>query len=153
VGDRVGQKAAIRIGLTPLRQSPLSQFIEQRLGLFEVSGIEAFGKPAEDGGEQGDRLLRPALVSAQAGEAHSTTQFPGLRVHPASADGRDRRPRVPRIFNDHDTMAFSVARPSGLKWMCRQSKKRNPVSTLDLMQIFSPYAGDRWPEKNNRTGN
>jgi hypothetical protein len=41
-----------------------------------------------------------------------------------------------------DTMAFSVARPSGLKWMCRQSKKRNPVSTLDLMQIFSPYA--RW---------
>jgi hypothetical protein len=131
----------------------LSQFIEQRLGLFEVSGIEAFGKPAEDGGEQGDRLLRPALVSAQAGEAHSTTQFPGLRVHPASADGRDRRPRVPRIFNDHDTMAFSVARPSGLKWMCRQSKKRNPVSTLDLMQIFSPYAGDWWPEKNNRTGN
>src|SRR6516165_6034719 len=28
-------------------------------------------------------LLRPSLLSAQAGEAHRTTQFPGLRVLPA----------------------------------------------------------------------
>jgi hypothetical protein len=42
----------------------LSQVVEQRLGLFEVGGVEAFGKPAEDRGEQGDRLLRPALLSA-----------------------------------------------------------------------------------------
>jgi hypothetical protein len=34
----------------------LSQFVEQRLGLFEVSGIEPLGKPAEDRGEQGDRF-------------------------------------------------------------------------------------------------
>jgi hypothetical protein len=34
----------------------LGQFVEQRLGLFEVGGIEAFGKPAEDGGEQGSRF-------------------------------------------------------------------------------------------------
>src|SRR5208282_1420847 len=30
----------------------LSQFVEQRLGLFEVGGVEAFGEPAEDRGEQ-----------------------------------------------------------------------------------------------------
>ena len=61
----------------------LGQVVEQRLGLFEVGGIEAFGKPAEDWGEQGSRLLRPALLSAQAGEAHRTAQFPGLCVLPA----------------------------------------------------------------------
>src|SRR5208283_3806414 len=58
----------------------LSQFVEQRLGLFEVGGVEAFGEPAEDRGEQGGRLLRPALLAAQAGEAHPGAQFPGLRV-------------------------------------------------------------------------
>jgi hypothetical protein len=44
-----------------------SQFVEQRLGLFEVSGIETFLEPTEDRGEQRDRLLLPALLSAQAG--------------------------------------------------------------------------------------
>ena len=61
----------------------LGQFVEQRLGLFEVGGIEAFGKPGVDRGEQGSRLLRPALLPAQAREAHDTAQFPGLRVLPA----------------------------------------------------------------------
>src|SRR6516164_5449359 len=61
----------------------LGQFVEQRLGLFQVGGVEAFGEPAEDWGEQGDCLLPPALLSPQAGEAHSTAQFPGLRVLPA----------------------------------------------------------------------
>ena len=36
-----------------------------------------------DRGEQGGRLLRPALLAAQAGEAHGAAQFPGLRVLPA----------------------------------------------------------------------
>ena len=39
--------------------------------------------PAEDRGEEGSRLLRPALLAAQAGEAHGGAQFPGLRVLPA----------------------------------------------------------------------
>jgi hypothetical protein len=39
----------------------LSQFVEQRLRRFEVGGVEAFGEPAEDRGEQGDRFLRPAI--------------------------------------------------------------------------------------------
>ena len=52
----------------------LGQLVEQRLGLFEVGGVEAFGKPGVDWGEQGDRLLLPALLSAQAGEAHGTAR-------------------------------------------------------------------------------
>ena len=37
---------------SPLRgDRRLGQFVEQRLGLFEVGGVEALGKPAEDGGE------------------------------------------------------------------------------------------------------
>jgi hypothetical protein len=60
----------------------LSELVEQRLGLFEIGGIEAFGKPAEDWGEQCHRLLRPAPLSPQAGEADRTAQFPGLRVLP-----------------------------------------------------------------------
>ena len=53
---------------------------EEGAGGFEVGGVEAFGEPGEDRGEEGDRLLRPALLSAQAGEARGTAQFPGLRV-------------------------------------------------------------------------
>ena len=52
----------------------LGQFVEQRLGLFEVGGVEAFGEPAEHWGEQGSCLLRPALLPAQAGEAHGPTR-------------------------------------------------------------------------------
>jgi hypothetical protein len=37
-------------------------------------------RAADDFAEQGDRLFAPALLPAQAGEAHSTAQFPGLRV-------------------------------------------------------------------------
>ena len=48
----------------------LSQFVEQRLSLFEVGRIEPFGKPTIDRGEQCHRLLRPSLLSPQAGEAH-----------------------------------------------------------------------------------
>ena len=58
----------------------LSQFNEEGAGGFEVGGVEAFGEPAEDWGEQCDCLFAPALVSAQAGEARRGAQFPGLRV-------------------------------------------------------------------------
>jgi hypothetical protein len=39
--------------------------------------------PAEDRGDEGDRLLLPALQLAQAGEAHRAAQFPELRILPA----------------------------------------------------------------------
>jgi hypothetical protein len=40
--------------IAPLRGNRrLGQFVEQRLGLFEVGGVEAFGEPGEDRGEEG----------------------------------------------------------------------------------------------------
>jgi len=77
------QRRLIRGRLSLRGNRRLGQFVEQRLGLFEVGRIEAFGKPAEDWGEQCRRLLRPPLLSAQAGEAHRAAEFPGLRVLPA----------------------------------------------------------------------
>jgi hypothetical protein len=69
---------------SPLRGNRrLSQFVEQRLGLFEIGGIEPLGKPAVDWGEQRHRLFAPALLAAQAGEARRAEQFPGLRVLPS----------------------------------------------------------------------
>jgi hypothetical protein len=83
MGDRVGQKAAIR----------RSELIEQCLGLFEVGGVKVFGEPGVDRGEQCHRFLLPALLAAQAGEAHRAAQSPGLCVLLARAvdaflDGR-----------------------------------------------------------------
>ena len=72
-GRRVNDRRTMRVqplicAYSPLRGNRrLSQLVEQRLGLFEIGGIEAFGKPAEDRGEQCYRLLLPALLSAQAG--------------------------------------------------------------------------------------
>ena len=82
VGDRPA-KSGHSHRATPPRQSPVQSGIEQRLGLFEVGGVEAFGEPGVDRGAQGGRLLRPALLAAQAGKAHRTAQFPGFRVLPA----------------------------------------------------------------------
>jgi hypothetical protein len=50
---------------SPLRgDRRLSQFVEQRPGLFEVGGVEAFGEPGVDRGEEGDRLSLTALLLA-----------------------------------------------------------------------------------------
>ena len=43
---------------------------EESAGGLQIGGVEAFGEPAEGWGEQGGGLLRPALLPAQAGEAH-----------------------------------------------------------------------------------
>ncbi len=61
--------------LAPLRDGPLPlpprkggegnlvfEVVEQRLRGLQIRGVEAFGKPAEDWGEQGGRLLRPARL-------------------------------------------------------------------------------------------
>jgi hypothetical protein len=43
-----------------------AEAVEQRLGLFEIGGVEPFGKSAEDRGEQCARLLLPALLSSES---------------------------------------------------------------------------------------
>ena len=42
--------------------------VEQRFGLLEVRCVEAFGEPAEDGGEQGVGFGVASLVAAEPGE-------------------------------------------------------------------------------------
>ena len=55
-----------------------TEFLEQRLCLFEVLCVEAFGEPAVDGGEKIAAFGTTALVAAQPGEAHGGAQFPEL---------------------------------------------------------------------------
>ena len=50
------------------------EVVEEGAGGPQAGGVETFGKPGVDWGEQGDRLLLPALLSAQAGEAHGTAR-------------------------------------------------------------------------------
>ena len=78
------------VGIPERRQRPTSpsplaggvegggvfEVVEEGAGGLQVGGVEAFGEPAEDRGEQGDHLLRAALLAAQAGEARRGAQFP-----------------------------------------------------------------------------
>jgi hypothetical protein len=57
-----------------------TQLVEQSLGILEVSGVEPFGKPAVDGGEQVMGLGASALVAPEAREAGGGAQLQGLRL-------------------------------------------------------------------------
>ena len=69
---------------SPLRGNRrLSQFVEQRLGLFEIGGVEAFGEPGVDRGEQFHRTStgpctpqRPQLVPPTQSGNHNTRSEP-----------------------------------------------------------------------------
>src|SRR5437764_3463100 len=55
------------------------QFVEQRLRLFEIGRVEAFGEPAVDRREKVAGFGVAALVAAEVGKAHGGPQFPELR--------------------------------------------------------------------------
>src|SRR6516164_9633443 len=57
------------------------QFVQQRLGVFKVRGVEAFGEPVVDFGEHRARLVATAGITQQPCENHRGTQFVGLRTH------------------------------------------------------------------------
>jgi hypothetical protein len=42
------------------------QLIEQRLGLFQIARVEAFGEPVVDRSKQFARLLRLALIARRS---------------------------------------------------------------------------------------
>src|SRR6516164_1871061 len=75
---------------TPLRHCPagpspatasragLAELVEQRFCLFQVGGVEAFGKPAIDRCDEVAGFDGALLVAAEPGEAHSGPQFPEL---------------------------------------------------------------------------
>jgi hypothetical protein len=56
------------------------EFREQRFGLFEVGGVEAFGEPAVDRRQEIMGLGEFALVSPQPGEARRGAQLQGFRL-------------------------------------------------------------------------
>ena len=56
------------------------QLVEQRLCLFQVLCVEAFGEPTVYGREKVAGLCPAALVAAELGEAHSGAQFPELSL-------------------------------------------------------------------------
>src|SRR5437870_4194248 len=62
----------------PLRPSGAPEFVEQRLCVFEIGRVEAFGEPAVDRGEKIAGFGVTALVAAEPGEARGGAQFPEL---------------------------------------------------------------------------
>jgi hypothetical protein len=48
---------------------------EEGAGGLQVGGVEAFGEPGVNRGEQGDRLLRPALLAARLIAARNSQDF------------------------------------------------------------------------------
>src|SRR6516162_5633559 len=65
-----------RTKLTTEREARLCiELVEQRLCLFEIGGVEAFGEPAVDRCEQIASFAVAALVAAQPGEARGGAQF------------------------------------------------------------------------------
>jgi hypothetical protein len=54
------------------------QLLQQRLCLFQIERVEAFGKPAVNRSEQFARLLHLALVAPEACEAHGGAEFLGF---------------------------------------------------------------------------
>jgi len=57
-----------------------TQFVEQRLCVFEVGGIEAFGEPAVDRREQVVRFGAATLVAAEPVEDHIGALPLGIRL-------------------------------------------------------------------------
>src|SRR5260370_28496767 len=53
-----------------------SQLVEQRLRVFQICCVEAFGEPVVDFGEHAARLIATALRREQPREAHRRAQFP-----------------------------------------------------------------------------
>jgi hypothetical protein len=55
-----------------------TQLIEQRLCLFQIGSVEAFGEPVVDVGEHGARLVALALRREQPGETRRRAQLQEL---------------------------------------------------------------------------
>jgi hypothetical protein len=53
-----------------------TQLVEQRLCIFQIGGVEAFGEPAVDFGEHRARLITPVLFREQASESRCRAQLP-----------------------------------------------------------------------------
>jgi hypothetical protein len=60
-----------------------ARLIDQRLGIFQVGGIEAFGEPVVDFGKHRLSFIAPALLSEETSEACRCAQLERLGLVPA----------------------------------------------------------------------
>src|SRR5262245_34246148 len=60
------------------------QFIEQRLSVLQVGGVEALGEPAEDRGQQLVCVGAPTLLLPQPAQAYCRPQLERFGLLPAS---------------------------------------------------------------------
>ena len=75
--DRRGRRGAvIRTGLLETPMAGSRQLVEQRLRLFQIGSVEAFGEPAVDRREAITGFGSAILVTLEPGEAHRCAQFP-----------------------------------------------------------------------------
>ena len=65
---------AIRV-IRTMRISSSRQLIEQRLRLLQVGGVESFGKPAIDWGDEVAGFGAPTLLASQPAEIADGAQF------------------------------------------------------------------------------
>jgi len=63
---------------TGLNEASLPQLLQQRLRVLQVPGVEAFGEPVVDGGEEGARFRGFALAVPEAGETRACAEFERL---------------------------------------------------------------------------
>ena len=76
---RSAQRARLEARTMLIQHShPLVEFVEQRLCVFEIRRVEAFGEPSVDRREKVAGFGGAALVAAEPGEARSGAQFPEL---------------------------------------------------------------------------
>src|SRR6516165_3546903 len=69
----------------------LIKFIEKLLGLFQISGVEAFGEPVVDFGEHRARFFALALTRKEPGKASRGAQFERFSAEPLRHLDRDLR--------------------------------------------------------------
>src|SRR5215469_6685040 len=86
--------AAASINLLDSRDIPVltAQLVEQRLGVLEVGGVEAFGEPVVDFGEHHTRFVAAIGVAQEPRERCGCAQFQHLRAQLLQA--RDRLAKI-----------------------------------------------------------
>src|SRR5262249_30084940 len=73
----------IRARLVDVSTAGSRQLAEQLLRFFQIGGIEAFGEPVINGGENGARFLALPLALEEPGEARPRPQRPRFCTCPA----------------------------------------------------------------------
>jgi hypothetical protein len=77
---RTSVSADFRTAHIPPNERLFAQLIEQRFRLFEVRGVEAFGEPAVNVGQDPLSFALLPLCLPQASQARGRAQFQRLRV-------------------------------------------------------------------------